>query len=287
MRPAKAAPPPCWWFNTASLLAVVDDSPLPVADDVVLVRSDVVPVALPVLPVEVESVLVVPFSWNTPPAWVVVELALDAVDVVVLCVSLVVDVLDDEEDGALEDDLEDDEDEDEDEEEDEEDELDEEDNNEDEEEEEEEEEDDDDDDEDEDDEDDEPPLLLLLLLPSRLYTTMLAVPPLGTVTTQKLAPPAPLAPSALVTLKSLTLDAPISHGRPLQPPPGHSTRRPKVGFVLARPDDVYTGFQPIFIKVRPELTVLAPATYGLQLPMGTDELPQMQPCAPAVPGGLM
>lgn len=61
--------------------------------------------------------------------------------------------------------------------------------------------------------------------PSTLKTTMLAVLPLGTVTTQKLAP----SPTALLLL--LTPLTPsdaglMAQGRPLQPPPGHSILMP-------------------------------------------------------------
>lgn len=87
--------------------------------------------------------------------------------------------------------------------------------------------------------------LPVLLLPSRLKTTMLALPPLGMVATQKSAPPAPDAESELVTLKSAMLSALISQGRPLQPLPLHSMRRPKVGFVPDRLDPVKMGFQAI------------------------------------------
>lgn len=75
-------------------------------------------------------------------------------------------------------------------------------------------------------EDTEPPLE-----PSTLNVTMLAVEPEGTVTTQKSAPPAPVAESALETTPT-PLEGLIEHGRPLQPPPGHSILTPKVGGVL-------------------------------------------------------
>lgn len=49
--------------------------------------------------------------------------------------------------------------------------------------------------------------------PSRLKTTIFALPPFGTVTTQKSEPPAPVA-----LLSLLTPDPSISHFAPLQPP---------------------------------------------------------------------
>lgn len=62
--------------------------------------------------------------------------------------------------------------------------------------------------------------------PSRLYTTMLACPPLGTVTTQKSEPPAPVAFRSLVTPLPST-----AQGRPTQLPDVHSILSPKVGLV--------------------------------------------------------
>lgn len=73
--------------------------------------------------------------------------------------------------------------------------------------------------------------------PSTLNVTMLAVLPDGTVTTQKSAPPAPVAESELDTTP-MPLDGSIEHGRPLQPPPGHSILIPKVGTVLERSQPV-------------------------------------------------
>lgn len=64
--------------------------------------------------------------------------------------------------------------------------------------------------------------------PSTLNVTMLAVLPDGTVTTQKSAPPAPVAESELDTTPT-PLEGSIEHGSPLQPPPGHSILMPKVG----------------------------------------------------------
>lgn len=52
-------------------------------------------------------------------------------------------------------------------------------------------------------------------------TTTLAELPLGMVTTQKLAPPAPEASSELVTPPIPSVEGSIEHGRPLQPEPAH------------------------------------------------------------------
>lgn len=62
--------------------------------------------------------------------------------------------------------------------------------------------------------------------PSRNDTTMLALEPLGTVTTQKAAPPAPDAALLLTMPLPSTLQ-----GMPLQSLLGHSISRPKLGFV--------------------------------------------------------
>lgn len=104
--------------------------------------------------------------------------------------------------------------------------------------------------------------------PPALKTTTLAVPPLGTVTTQKSAPPAPVALSALFTLGMLPEleEGSILHGRPLHPPPGHSMLTPNFGAVPERLDPVQIGFNPILAKVVPSAMVLAPATYGAQFP---------------------
>ncbi|KAL9607046.1 MAG: hypothetical protein Q9204_009380 [Flavoplaca sp. TL-2023a] len=63
----------------------------------------------------------------------------------------------------------------------------------------------------------------------RSVTTYLAEPPLGTVTTQDAAPPAPIE---LLPTNSLTpcWDGSIAHGRPLHPSPSHSISMLKVGF---------------------------------------------------------
>lgn len=67
-----------------------------------------------------------------------------------------------------------------------------------------------------------------------LNTTMLALPPLGTVTTQKLAPPAPEAESGDVTPFTGLTDGSIEHGRPLQFPSGHSILMPQDGEMLLK-----------------------------------------------------
>lgn len=95
-------------------------------------------------------------------------------------------------------------------------------------------------------------------LPSVLKVTMLAVPPLGTVTTQNDAPPAPTADSLLSTLPDELGE--IEQGSPLQPPSGHSILTPKVGRVLIKEEPVKIGFQPILTNVLPLSSVLAPAT---------------------------
>ena len=73
--------------------------------------------------------------------------------------------------------------------------------------------------------------LLLPLLPPPLppETTYTALDPFGTVTTQKAAPPTPpVQPSHSLTW---CLDGSIPHGRPLHPPPSHSTWTPQFGIV--------------------------------------------------------
>lgn len=78
-------------------------------------------------------------------------------------------------------------------------------------------------------------------------TTMLAVTPLGTVTTQKLAPPAPFASSSAVTPPMPSVDGSMEHGRPLQTAPsGHSNLTPKFGIVVAKSLAIQIGFHPIF-----------------------------------------
>lgn len=98
-----------------------------------------------------------------------------------------------------------------------------------------------------------------LLPPDPSKATIWAELPLATVTTQNEEPPAPTAASLLATLPSAA-DGSIWQGRPEQPPPGHSIFTPNPGFVPLRPDDSQIGFHPIFTKVWPLLSVLAPAT---------------------------
>lgn len=93
-----------------------------------------------------------------------------------------------------------------------------------------------------------------------LKTTMLAVWPLGTVTTQKLAPPAPEAWSELVTPPTPLTVGSMEHGVPLHPEPEQTTLIPNVGGVPERLHPVQIGFQPILRKVFPLLSALAPAT---------------------------
>lgn len=64
--------------------------------------------------------------------------------------------------------------------------------------------------------------------PSVLKTTMFAVEPFGTVTTQKSAPPAPEAAVALLTNPKPSELGSMAQGRPLQCP-SHSIFRPKEG----------------------------------------------------------
>lgn len=91
-------------------------------------------------------------------------------------------------------------------------------------------------------------------------TTTFAVSPLGMVTTQKFAPPAPEAWSALVTPPTPLLEGSMLHGVPLQPEPEQTILTPKLGGVLARCESMKIGFQPIFANVLPLASVLAPAT---------------------------
>lgn len=117
--------------------------------------------------------------------------------------------------------------------------------------------------------------------------TMLAVVPLGIVTTQKLAPPAPEAWSELVTPPTPSTDGSMEHGVPLQPGPEHTILIPKVGVVWAKDEPVYSGFHPILAKVLPLPSVFAPATYAAQLPSGFDPSPQMQASSTVRPGVLI
>jgi hypothetical protein len=73
----------------------------------------------------------------------------------------------------------------------------------------------------------------VLPLPSFSKTTMCAVEPLGTVTTQPVAPPAPTKGSPIISL-TLLIAGSILQGRPLQPPPSHSISIPKSGLTLRK-----------------------------------------------------
>lgn len=69
------------------------------------------------------------------------------------------------------------------------------------------------------------------LLPSK--TTKLALLPLGTVTTQKLAPFG-LIGSAPVISFTPCFEGSMAHGRPLQPPPSQIISTPQVGILLRK-----------------------------------------------------
>jgi hypothetical protein len=73
----------------------------------------------------------------------------------------------------------------------------------------------------------------VLPLPSFSKTTMWAVSPLGTVTTQPVAPPAPVKGLPIISLTELTAGS-ILQGRPLQPSPSHSISIPKSGLTLRK-----------------------------------------------------
>lgn len=118
--------------------------------------------------------------------------------------------------------------------------------------------------------------------PSKNDTTMLALEPLGTVTTQKGEPPAPEASLSLTTPLPSTLQ-----GMPLQSSLGHSISRPYSGLVPESDESCHTGFMPTFTNVEPSATVLAPATYGDQFPIGLLDSPQIQPTSEAMPGALI
>lgn len=75
--------------------------------------------------------------------------------------------------------------------------------------------------------------------PSVLKTTMFAVDPFGTVTTQKSAPPAPEAEVALLTTPKPSELGSMAQGRPLQFP-SHSTFKPKEGLTPWK-ESVYMG----------------------------------------------
>lgn len=91
-------------------------------------------------------------------------------------------------------------------------------------------------------------------------TTKLALVPLGTVTTQKAAPPTPMVPAPSISF-TLCFEGSIAQGSPLQCP-SHTISTPHVG-ILSRNGVVgsrYIGFQASLMKVSPFLSVLAPAT---------------------------
>lgn len=90
------------------------------------------------------------------------------------------------------------------------------------------------------DDDDEPPVE-----PSVLKTTILALWPLGTVTTQNSAPPTPFVETGLFSPPMPSSAGLMEQGRPLQPPPSHSILTPYVGFVWHRSEAVQIGFQAI------------------------------------------
>jgi len=85
--------------------------------------------------------------------------------------------------------------------------------------------------------------------------------PFGAVTTQKLAPPAPVAESGLVTSFTLLTAGSIEHGRPLQEPSGSQVIFiPQSGACVEKPDPVQMGFHPIFTNVLSLASWLAPDT---------------------------
>lgn len=107
--------------------------------------------------------------------------------------------------------------------------------------------------EDDDDDDDDPfdPFEpLLSSRPSTSNTTILAFASLGTVTTQKVAPPAPGVSVPEHWLTECFLGS-IAQGRPLQPSPSHSILTPHFGisFLKGVSGSKYTGFQPTLTKV--------------------------------------
>ena len=117
-------------------------------------------------------------------------------------------------------------------------------------------------------------------------TTTFAFPPFGTVTTQKLAPPAPDPDWPLLTPPTPSEVGSMEQGVPMQSPLTHSILTPKVGFVFACHDSKKIGFQLIIEKVVPSALVFAPATYGDQLPRGSVPSPQMQALPVSIPGKL-
>lgn len=117
-------------------------------------------------------------------------------------------------------------------------------------------------------------------------TTTFAFPPLGTVTTQKLAPPAPDPVWPLLTPPTPSEVGSMEQGRPVQEPVTHSILIPNVGVVFACHDSKKIGFQLIMEKVVPSALVFAPATYGDQLPRALTPSPQMQAFPVSIPGKL-
>ena len=74
--------------------------------------------------------------------------------------------------------------------------------------------------------------------PAELKTTIFAVEPEGTVTTQKLAPPAPAAAVELVTPPIPSVEGSIEQGSPLQPVPEQVTLIPHDGFTVEKPESM-------------------------------------------------
>jgi hypothetical protein len=84
-----------------------------------------------------------------------------------------------------------------------------------------------------------------LLPPLELYATMLALLPLGTVTTQKLAPPAPVS-AVRPLMVGLSPEISMLQGSPLHPPPGHSILSPNSGLVPLSGESSQIGLRPSF-----------------------------------------
>lgn len=66
--------------------------------------------------------------------------------------------------------------------------------------------------------------------PEMSKTTMLALAPEGTVTTQPVAPPAPVKTSGAFISLTPMVEGSIRQGRPLQPSPSHRISIPNSGF---------------------------------------------------------
>ena len=81
--------------------------------------------------------------------------------------------------------------------------------------------------------------------PPALNTTMFAFFPLGTVTTQKSAPPTPVVLTGLSTPPTPSVAGLMEHGKPLQPPSGHSILRPNVGLFFFSAQPMNIGFHAI------------------------------------------